>query len=219
MFKKTKEKINQNEYIVFIKKMWEHKRYRSLLVLALYFIFFFIIITGLRSTYQDSDVNNKNNNFSFKNIKEEYNNLRDYSYEIFVNEESLVLGNLDNGINSFKYQEKNYTIINNNIYTEEDGDLKKVELENNDILLSIIEEITLNNLIEYVFSLDIDPEVNETGFKLDYLIPNAYFSLNDAGNVNVIITGNTKVEEINVNLTEYMNKQYIIKVKVSDNDD
>lgn len=216
MFKKTKENINQNEYVDFIKKMWANKRYRSLIVLAIYFIFFFVIITGLRSTYQDSDINNTSASFSFETIKEEYNNLRDYSYEIFVNEESLVLGKLNNGINNFEYQDKDYTIINNNIYMDESGDLKKVELEDNDILLTIIEKITLNNLVEYVSTFNNNSEVNETGFKLEYKIPNTYFSLNKDGNVDITITGNTKLEEINVNLTEYINEPYIIKVKVSD---
>ena len=42
MFKKTKEKINSNEYVILFKKMWDNKRYRSILILVIYFIFFVI---------------------------------------------------------------------------------------------------------------------------------------------------------------------------------
>lgn len=222
MFKKTKEKIKQNEYVVFIKKIWDNKRYRSLLILALYFIFFFIIITGLRSSYQENqnmDNNESNNNyFSFENLKEEYNNLRDYSYEIFVNEGSLIKGKIENGVNNFEYMNEQYTIINDNIYKEEEENLKKIELTEEDIILTIVDKVMLNNLVDYVSSLNKSGVINEDSFALDFEVPNSYFLLEEDQFVKISIVGSTitKVDEIIVDLTEYKKESYVIKVKVSD---
>ena len=56
MFKKTKEKINSNEYVILFKKMWDHKRYRAILILVIYFIFFRIIIGVTRENYKNTEI-------------------------------------------------------------------------------------------------------------------------------------------------------------------
>ena len=220
MFKKTKERINQNEYIVFIKNMWANKRYRSLLILMVYFIFFFILITGLRGSYQDND-NNTNNSFSYDSIKEEYNNLTNYSYEIFINEEAIIVGNLDNNLNNFVYNNKNYTIINDVIYEEDDDNLKKVDLTNKNIVFTMYDKLMLKDLVNYISTLNQNGIINENSFKLDFEIPNDYFLIEEEGFVNVTVLGNTinKIDEIIVDLTNNKNEQTVIKMKVSDKND
>lgn len=220
MFKKTKEKINQNEYVIFIKKMWANKRYRSLFVLALYFVFFFVIITGLKSTYQDNQnqTNGEGNNFNFETIKESYNNLKDYSYEIFVNDESLIVGKLENGINNFVYDDNKYTLINNNIYKEEAGDLKKVDLLEENMILSIIDKLLINNLINYVSEVEANKIIDDNSFRLDYEIPNSYFSFDKEGLVRVSILGETEtsIGQITIDLSDYKEEEYKIKILVGD---
>lgn len=219
MFKKTKEKINQNEYIVFIKNMWENKKYRSLLILIMYFIFFFIIITGLRSMYQDSDIDN--NSFSFENIKEEYNNLTNYSYEIFVNEESIIVGNLDNSLNNFTYDNENYTIINNVMYKEKDDILEKVDLPNDDLILSNFNKIMLDDLVDYISNLNKSGVINGDSFELDFDVPYTYFSIDKQGYFKVNIFGNTitRVDKVTIDLSEFKEEKYILTVEIGESND
>lgn len=216
MFKKTKEKINQNEYVVFIKKMWANKRYRSLLILMLYFVFFFVIITGLRDSYNVDE--NTTNYFSFDKIKEEYNNLTSYSYEILINEESIIIGNMDNSLNNFVYDGKKYTVINNVMYEENDDSLKKVDLTNADLVLSIFDKLMLDDLVNYISPLNKSGVINENSFVLDYEVPNTYFSIEEEDIIKVSILGDTmnKIDEVIINLTNYEKEEMIIKMKVSD---
>ena len=219
MFKKTKEKINQNEYVVLIKKIWDNKRYRSLLVLVLYFIFFFIIIVGLRSTYQNNENNNDSNPFSFETLEEKYSNLQDYTYSIFVNDILTIEGELKQSINSFKYNDENYTIINNNIYQEKDENLEKIDLEELDQLILIANKIKLGDFINYISTLNSSGEINDNSYKLDFELPNSYFSIEEEGNIQVSIFGepNSELDEIVIDLSDYKKEMYIITVRVSDN--
>ena len=219
MFKKTKEKINQNEYI---ENMWENKKYRSLLILIMYFIFFFIIITGLRSTYQDSDINDKgNSSFSFESIKEEYNNLTNYSYEIFVNKESIIVGNLDNSLNNFTYDNENYTIINNVMYKEKDDILEKVDLPNDDLILSNFNKIMLDDLVDYISNLNKSGVINEDSFELDFDVPYTYFSIDKQGYFKVNILGNTitRIDKVTIDLSEFKEEKYILTVEIGESND
>lgn len=219
MFKKTKEKINQNQYIAFIKKMWANKKYRSLLILILYFIFFFIVITGLRTAYQDNDTTN--NYFSFDKVKAEYNNLTNYSYEFFVNEESIIVGNLDNNINNFIYNNKNYTIINDVMYEEDEDSLKKVDLTDENLIFAMFDKLMLDDLVSHISTLNKSGVINENSFELDFEVSNTYFLTEEEGLVKVNILGNTmnKIDEVVVDLTSEKNEEFVIKMKVSDKND
>lgn len=221
MFKKTKEKINQNEYVILIKKIWDNKRYRSLLVLVLYFIFFFVIIVGLRSTYQNNENNNDSMIFSFKALEEKYSSLQDYTYSVFVNDILTMEGELKQSINSFKYNDKNYTIINNNVYQEKDENLEKIDLAEADELILIVHKIKLGDFINDVSRLNSNGEINDNSYKLDFELPNSYFSIEEEGNIKVSISGepNSELDEIIIDLTAYKKEMYIITVKVSDIND
>lgn len=221
MFKKTKEKINQNEYVILIKKIWDNKRYRSLLVLVLYFIFFFVIIVGLRSTYQNNENNNDSMIFSFKALEEKYSSLQDYIYSVSVNDILVIEGELKENINSFKYNNENYTVINNNFYKEKNQNLEKIDLEELDELILIIDKIKLGKFINYLSSLNYSEVIDDNYYKLDFELPNSYFSIEEEGNIKASISGesNNELDEIIIDLTAYKKEMYIITVKVSDIND
>ena len=221
MFKKTKEKINQNEYVILIKKIWDNKRYRSLLVLVLYFIFFFVIIVGLRSTYQNNENNNDSDSFSFKTLEEKYSSLQDYIYSVSVNDILVIEGELKENINSFKYNNENYTAINNNFYKEKNQNLEKIDLEELDELILIIDKIKLGKFINYLSSLNYSEVIDDNYYKLDFELPNSYFSIEEEGNIKASISGesNNELDEIIIDLTAYKKEMYIITVKVSDIND
>lgn len=218
MFKKTKEKINSNEYVSFTKKLWANKRYRSLLILLLYFIFFFIVITGLRSSYQEVESIEEENKLSVKEtIDNQYQQLENYSYEILLNDEVVIDGLLSDGINNFTYNNQKFSIILDNVYLNKNEDLKKVELEQYNKLLIPIDSVLINNILDKIITLE--PVDSNEGYSAIYEIPYSYFDIDDDGVLEVNVTGNKRIEEIIFDLTEYAEEEYKITIRIGENND
>lgn len=203
MFKKTKEKINNNEYVAMFKKLWSNKRYRSLLILLLYFIFFGIIIGSVRSNYKNMD------NISEDDKKEEVtvvekmsswdNYNSDYKYNVAVNDLDAATCSVKDGIVNLTVNNKNYTIINNNIYLNKNDDLKKVN-KITELKISIpITKLNVKNIMDYLRNLEIDSYQEN---KINYYVPASYFIDDVDDNILVEVIGNTKLEEIIINYQE-----------------
>lgn len=221
MFKKTREKISQNENFILMKKLWDNKRYRSLLILGLYFVFFFVVISALRNGYQaneNMDNNKTNNNFvSAETIKEHYNNLKDFSYRVLLNNELLIEGNVKDSINNFSYKKQEYTIILDNIYEKDDEDLKKIESLDSEELIIPINKIMINNIINYVMDIEITKELNNDGYEVYYDIPLSYFLIDEDGFAKVCVSGHEQIEKVTIDLTDYKKEIYSISIIIGDN--
>ena len=117
MFKKTKEKINSNEYVILFKKMWDNKRYRSILILVIYFIFFGIIIGVTRENYKNTEINDSGDSSKQPTIIEKKNNWnnyeKNYQYIITLNDEKIADVKVDDGIINLNVNNKEYIVINN----------------------------------------------------------------------------------------------------------
>lgn len=203
MFKKTKEKINNNEYIVLFKKMWSNKRYRSLLILFLYFIFFGIIIGSVRSNYKNMDNVPEDNPKKEVTVVEKmssWNNYNgDYNYSILLNDLDVATCNIKDGIVSLIVNNKNYTIINNNIYLNRNDDLKKVN-KITELKVSIpVTKLNVKNIMDYLHNLEIDSYQENN---VNYYVPTSYFIDGVEDNILVKVIGDTKLEEIIINYPE-----------------
>lgn len=203
MFKKTKEKINNNEYIVLFKKMWSNKRYRSLLILFLYFIFFGIIIGSVRSNYKNMDNVPEDNSKKEVTVVEKmssWNNYNgDYNYSILLNDLDVATCNIKDGIVSLIVNNKNYTIINNNIYLNRNDDLKKVN-KITELKVSIpVTKLNVKNIMDYLHNLEIDSYQENN---VNYYVPTSYFIDGVEDNILVKVIGDTKLEEIIINYPE-----------------
>lgn len=203
MFKKTKEKINNNEYIVLFKKMWANKRYRSLLILFLYFIFFGIIIGSVRSNYKNMDNVPEDNPQKEVTVVEKMslwdNYNGDYNYSILVNDLDVATCNIKDGIVNLTVNNKNYTIINNNIYLNRNDDLKKVN-KITELKISIpVTKLNVKNIMDYLHNLEIDSYQEN---KVNYYVPTSYFIDGVEDNILIEVIGNTELEEIIINYQE-----------------
>lgn len=203
MFKKTKEKINNNEYIVLFKKMWSNKRYRSLLILFLYFIFFGIIIGSVRSNYKNMDNVPEDNPKKEVTVVEKmssWNNYNgDYNYSILLNDLDVATCNIKDGIVNLTVNNKNYTIINNNIYLNRNDDLKKVN-KITELKVSIpVTKLNVKNIMDYLHNLEIDSYQENN---VNYYVPTSYFIDGVEDNILVKVIGDTKLEEIIINYPE-----------------
>ena len=210
MFKKTKEKINKNEYVVLFKKVWANKRYRSLLILFLYFIFFGLILGSARSNYKNMDYVPKEEKKEEVTVVEKmssWNNYDDdYSYKIVVNDKEVATCAINDGIVNLFVSDKNYTIINNNIYLNKNDDLKKIN-KIDDLELSIpIAKLHVKNILDYLGSLEIDSYKENS---VSYYVPISYFIDEREGNILIEVVGDTKLEEI---IIDYPEEKIILKM-------
>lgn len=211
MFKKTKEKINNNEYVIIFKKLWDNKRYRSILILVIYFIFFGIIIGTTKSYYKDIDTTTDNSikeTTIIEKMKEWGNFENDYQYKILSNEEEVLDVYIKDGIVNLTLDEKNYTIINNNIYLNKNDDLKKInQIDGLNISLPIT-KLNLKNIMDYLRTLEINSYEKNIIY---YYVPTSYFIDDSEDSVLVEVIGDTKLEEIIIN---YQDEKISLKVGV-----
>lgn len=220
MKKKLKDKISNNETFLFIRGLWDNKRYRSILFLGLYFIFFFLIISTLRDNYRDNQdlVDTQEETIVLSEVvKKQYNELNSYNYTININDKQTIQGNIESTFNSFSYNNRNYTIILDNVYLENNNDLKKVDINKNSKVIVPIELLMPNKILDYIVDLTPIEEIGEDNYKLTYQILSDYFGIDDTHSFNVFISGDSKIREIILDLSEYANEDYIVKISLDYN--
>lgn len=203
MFKKTKEKINSNEYVILFKKMWDNKRYRSILILVIYFIFFGIIIGVTRENYKNTEINDSGDSSKQPTIIEKKNNWnnyeKNYQYIITLNDEKIADVKVDDGIINLKVNNKEYIVINNVIYQNKNDDLKKVkEIPNLKISLPIT-KLNIREIMNYLKDLEAS---NYTENAIKYQISSSYFIENTEENIDVEVYGYDNLEKIVINYQE-----------------
>ena len=203
MFKKTKEKINSNEYVILFKKMWDNKRYRSILILVIYFIFFGIIIGVTRENYKNTEINGSGDSSKQPTIIEKKNNWnnyeKNYQYIITLNDEKIADVKVDDGIINLNVNNKEYIVINNVIYQNKNDDLKKVkEIPNLKISLPIT-KLNIREIMNYLKDLEAS---NYTENAIKYQISSSYFIDNTEENIDVEVYGYDNLEKIVINYQE-----------------
>ncbi len=203
MFKKTKEKINSNEYVILFKKMWDNKRYRSILILVIYFIFFGIIIGVTRENYKNTEINDSGDSSKQPTIIEKKNNWnnyeKNYQYIITLNDEKIADVKVDDGIINLNVNNKEYIVINNVIYQNKNDDLKKVkEIPNLKISLPIT-KLNIREIMNYLKDLEAS---NYTENAMKYQISSSYFIDNTEENIDVEVYGYDNLEKIVINYQE-----------------
>lgn len=203
MFKKTKGKINSNEYVILFKKMWDNKRYRSILILVIYFIFFGIIIGVTRENYKNTEINDSGDSPKQPTIIEKKNNWnnyeKNYQYIITLNDEKIADVKVDDGIINLNVNNKEYIVINNVIYQNKNDDLKKVkEIPNLKISLPIT-KLNIREIMNYLKDLEAS---NYTENAIKYQISSSYFIDNTEENIDVEVYGYDNLEKIVINYQE-----------------
>ncbi len=196
MLKKAKEKINNNEYVILFKKIWDNKRYRSILILVLYFIFFTVVITATRTSYQNMENSNNQSEISIEAKMNAWNSFTDdYQYAILVNEQEVGNISVNDGIIDLLVGDKQYTIINDNIYLNKNDDLKKIsKIDDLDISISIL-KLNMEDIMNYLKGIK---EYSYEDNTIKYQISSSYFSDSEEVDDTILVevTGNDVLEKI-----------------------
>lgn len=228
---KISDKLNNNETFSLIKELWGNKRYRSLFWLGLYFIFFFVIIVSSRSNYSeplDSQTPENNPNIDIVLAVEEYmNDLDEYDYEISLNKDDiLITGNVKNDTNTFTFNKKNYVIVADSIYLENGTNLIKTDLTKNSEIIIPINKITINQIKNYIRNIESTDIIKQDSiYTVKYNLPLSNVLDSEEGNFNLSINYSTKLESIEIDLTDYIISKnmkydnYILTIKILDNKD
>lgn len=106
---------NPSKFILFIekfKKLWADKRYRSLIILIMYFIFFLVLFTILEIGKETSSHNYNNT----ENLKLEDYQIYEFSTELNINDYTYnILGKRYNEKYEFEFENQIYTFNYNNL--------------------------------------------------------------------------------------------------------
>lgn len=221
---KLKEKINkkieENEALSFMKGLWDNKRTRALFWLIIYFIFFFVIISSIRNSYQNQPVNPDSTVKQPLNVSEILEKIDNYSYEILLNgEQNLIVGNVEDNTNKFIYKEKNYIIVGDNVYLEDKLNLTQVDLTKEKDLFIPINKIMLDDIEKYI--KEITPVKNEENIEYSLNVSNIFEG--EENNFIISFYGSTNIEKIELDFTDYVKskneeyEKYVLTIKLGDN--
>ncbi|MBE6138191.1 MAG: hypothetical protein E7173_00410 [Firmicutes bacterium] len=213
--KKISDELNNVEAFVVMKKLWQSPRYRSIFWLIVYFIFFAIIISSLQVSYKKQD--NKGSIGSTLNVTEVLNNMKDYSYEILLNDEqSIIVGEVKKNFHTFAYDNEQYSIVGDNIYLEQNDNLIKTDLTSK--IYIPIQKITLDKLDDYV----IGQENIKSKDKIQYNLKNSDIIDNQNIDFSMTFYGTATIDKITLDFSQYVKSinadydQYILTIKVGD---
>lgn len=205
-------KVRENIYIQKFLELWNIPRYRSLLILALYVIFFTVIIASVRTKNDFSDYNPP-----IKNVMEEYRNLDNYEYiATITNEDTKTLvGKV--------YKEKQIIFFDNNNYYFDGTMYKKNDsyIKNEDKLLEFdvwkMNPLFISDLVE-MGTLDSKTEYSDETISKTYKIDvkefiKLYFNDDiDSSDVYISVTiyeDQTRVTKVELDLSSvYHMQQY-----------
>lgn len=115
-------RIKENGYVQKFLEIWNNPRYRSLIILGLYAIFFIFVIAYIRS------LNNNSMKVEKVDTVQEYKSMDNYQYRATIKNEDVktLIGKVDKQNQILTYNNSDYYIVNDKIYTKED---KYIELE------------------------------------------------------------------------------------------
>lgn len=181
------------------------KRSISLLIIyGIFFIFVFIYISGSKSINTPNEIN------SFNDSLGKVSNY-EYDIEFNINDELISFNgyylNSENKLNI----DSNYTLNNNVIMYK--GIIIKYDL--------IINKLSYNSMDNFIknYEYESKTEYKDSNIKYEYIINNkdiaSYLGEDNKyeGNTNITVYKKDYISEIDIDLSNYYNSKYIIKIK------
>lgn len=211
--KKLKEKFANNEKVIWIKKMWDNKRYRSLFFLGCYFVFFIFLGIGFRTTPNVSDGPSEPTTPSYDatTIMDFFKqkSVQDYDYQMVINN-IVIDGSVKNGTNSFLYEDNQYIIVYDKLYRNQDGNL--LYEENFLGMLLPVSEITISNISNILEHQEpVTENITEEKYELLYQVSSFEFIEEENNMVAIKISGQKGMVD-KVEIT-YQTDIYILEIK------
>lgn len=200
MFKSVKE----NEYVKKFLELWNIPRYRSLIILCIYIIFFVLVIASVRS--QNSGTLNSANT-SKVDIMEEYKEMNNYQYRVTVKNEveQTLIGRVYENKQLIIFNENNYYYNNVYLYKAEENIYKQTTENLLEFEVWRFSPLFINDLIENG-KFESKTEYSDGIVAHTYLVDVADF-------IKLYFGADTESSD-NISVTIYKNKERVTKVEL-----
>lgn len=200
-----------------LKELWKHPRYKSLMKLGLYFLIV-VIAFGLLTLGKltSEPVKYTEPKTPLENYLEMKN--YEYTYDIKYQKKNQTINQMFNGtkyedINEFKYLNKKYYILSDNIYNKETNEIVNNLTEFNLLYLEP------NSIVELITSVDVKESItkyNDSNSKKEYVI-------NFDGSIIyiTIFEEDNYIVKVNLDVTDMVKKtskditSYIVEINYS----
>ena len=200
MFKSIKE----NEYVKKIIELWNVPRYRSLIILGIYIVFFTFVIASIKA--QKSSIINSSN-INKVDIMEEYETMNNYQHTITIKNqiEDILIGRVYDNKQVITFNDNNYYYNNVYLYKQE----KNVYKQTNDKLLAFeVWRFTPSFVSKLIQRGKLESKTEYT----DGIIANTYL-VNVADFIKLHFGDDIETRD-NISLTVYKNNERVTKVKL-----
>lgn len=207
---------NIKEFIIKLREILKVPKYKGLIQLAFWFIFFLIVVLLVRSS------NSGNTVFNDDVEKSKQSEVNSYIYNYQINDGIniiSIMGTHYNNEETFNYNNLKYYYKDNKYY------LVNNTLEETQFNISM-NEYMYNNINELVNNIDYESktEYKDKSLKYDYIIDsqtyNSFYNktYETSGNVIIsIIKNNDYITSVNIDLSNYLNEYqtYIVTINYS----
>lgn len=204
------ERIKENEYIQKFLELWKNPRYRSLIILGMYIIFFTLVISSIDTSSNDYEESKK------VDVMKEYSMMNNYSSKIIIKNE--LEENIDIKVNKndylINYNNENYYYNTVKLYKQNEDNYTRTETNILDFevwkftpkfISDLIEKGTFNSKTEYA-----DGTIANTYLvKIEDFIKSYYNNENiDIRTFEITVYQNEKqVNKVVLNLTNIYNME------------
>jgi len=193
--------IRENDYVKKFVELWNTPRYRSIIILALYIIFFAFVIASINSSRSTTSGTNK------VDIRSAYAQMHNYRYQANIKNETeqILVGRVNDNKQLITFNESNYYYNNVHLYKQEESVYKQTNEQLLDFEIwrmtpsfidSLIEKGSFESKTEYA-----DGEIANT-----YLVNVADF-------IELYFGDETESEEV-IRVTLHQNNERILKVEL-----
>lgn len=207
------------EIFDWLKEAWKVPRYKGLMKLALWFIFFAILFLIVKYGGHKVDNSVYNGNSNTLEINEESNikELNSYSYNCQINDGVNIVdisGTYYNGTDEFDYNNTHYTLKDNKYYADNQETTFNISMN----------EFQYNNIIALVKDKEVESKTEykdgslEKAYIIDALTYNSFYQkeYQTLGNVSIKIKEmNNLIVSVDMDFSSYLNEYDSYRVMIN----
>ena len=195
-------KLKKNEYVEKFLQLWAIPRWRSLIILCMYFLFFVLVISSINtqdSSYDKPSTTNKNS------IVESYKNMDNYYFTITIKNDNIKT------LTGMMYDNKMVFELDEIKYSYEDGQLYKKDME----IYKKTDDFELDFEVykfvpSFIYKLIENGKIEAKTEYKDGTVSNTY--LVNVSEFMKLYFGTLKQTNDDIIVTMYQNKDMIFKV-------
>ena len=193
--------IRENDYVKKFVELWNNPRYRSIIILVVYIIFFAFVIASINSSRPTTSGTNK------VDIRSSYAQMNNYRYQATIKNESeqKIVGRVADNKQIIVFDETNYYYNNVYLYKQEEKIYKQTDEQLLDFEIWRMTPTFINSLIEKG-SFESKTEYANGEVANTYLV--------NVDNFIELYFGDEAETEETISVTLHQNNERVLKVEL-----